>query len=29
MDDLREFKMFAKNLADLSGKVIKGLFRTK
>jgi myo-inositol-1(or 4)-monophosphatase len=29
MDDLREFKMFAKNLADLSGKVIKGQFRTK
>jgi len=29
MDDLREFKVFAKSLADMSGKIIKGHFRTR
>lgn len=29
MEDLREFKVFAKNLADLSGKIIKGHFRNR
>ncbi len=29
MDDVREFKVFAKSLADMSGKIIKGHFRTR
>jgi myo-inositol-1(or 4)-monophosphatase len=29
MDDLKEFKMFARGLADMSGKIIKEHFRTR
>jgi len=28
MDDLKEFALFAKNLAEISGKIIKGYFRS-
>ena len=28
MDDLKEFKLFARNLADMSGKIIKQYFRS-
>jgi histidinol phosphatase-like enzyme (inositol monophosphatase family) len=28
MDDLNEYKLFTKNLADISGKIIKSYFRT-